>query len=132
MKQRSDADRRVRQSERLSRVLRVLRCIMGSGRWDAEALARELEVSPRTIHRIMQVLTMADIPWYYCKEGECYRIRAGFKFPCLEASNCPQADPVAILAAAKQVQDDGQKFLKSLHDFCQVLEGKKAGSTDKK
>ena len=110
-KQRSDADRRVCQSERLSRVLRVLRCIMGSGRWDAEALARELEVSPRTIHRIMQVLTMADIPWYYCKEGECYRIRAGFKFPPLETSSCPPLDPKAILAAAKQLQDDGQKFL---------------------
>jgi len=78
---RTDAERRVRQGERLSRLLRVLHCIMGPGRWDADALASEIEVSPRTIHRIMQTLSMANVPWYFCKEEGCYRVRPGFRLP---------------------------------------------------
>jgi len=78
---RTDAERRVRQGERLSRLLRVLHRIMGPGRWDADALAREIEVSPRTIHRIMQTLSMANVPWFFCKDEGCYRVRPGFRLP---------------------------------------------------
>jgi predicted DNA-binding transcriptional regulator YafY len=121
-KQRTDADRRVRQSERLSRLLRVLRCIMGAGRWDAETLARELEVSPRTIQRIMQVLSMSGVPWYYCKENECYRIRPGFKFSALEKSSGPQTISADVLAAARRLQEDAEKLLRSIQTLRQVLE----------
>lgn len=121
---RTDADRRARQSERLSRHLRVLRCIMGPGRWDAEALARDLEVSPRTIHRIMQTLTMANVPWYFCKESECYRVREGFRFPGLEPSlkGQPSGDPDEVLAAARKVLSDSEKLVDSLRLFCRILE----------
>jgi hypothetical protein len=95
---RSDAERRVRQGERLSRLLRVLHCIMGPGRWDADSLARELEVSPRTIHRIMQTLSMANVPWYFCKDGACYRIRPGYRLPGADAEGqvSPAIDPKAL------------------------------------
>ena len=125
---RTDADRRARQSERLSRHLRVLRCIMGPGRWDAEALARDLEVSPRTIHRIMQTLTMANVPWYFCKESECYRVREGFRFPGLElpakSSPSPEniSDPETLIHMARQVIADARNMIASLTHLCDMLE----------
>ena len=60
-KQRTDSERRARQCERLARLLRVLHCILGPGRWDAESLANELECSTRTIHRLLQTLTVANV-----------------------------------------------------------------------
>jgi hypothetical protein len=97
---------------------------MGPGRWDAEALARDLEVSPRTIHRIMQTLTMANVPWYFCKESECYRVREGFRFPGLEPSvkGQPSGDPDEVLAAARKVLSDSEKLVESLRLFCRILE----------
>lgn len=122
--QRTDADRRARQAERLSRHLRVLRCIMGRGRWDVKALAAELECSTRTVHRILQTLSMANVPWYFCTESQCYRVRPGFRFPGLD--NSPQkterkTDTKVILASAEQLLEDGEKFMESLRRFCEAL-----------
>jgi hypothetical protein len=127
---RTDAERRARQSERLSRHLRVLYCIMGPGRWDSEALARELEVSPRTIHRIMQTLSMANVPWYFCKDTECYRVREGFRFPGLEPGRKgqPSGDPDEVLAAARKVLSDSEKLVDSLRFFCRILETGASGA----
>ncbi len=135
-KQRTDAERRARQVERLSRLLRVLRCILGSGRWDAESLARELEVSPRTIHRIMQTLSMAGVPWFYSKENECYRVQPGFRFPALDPTQNNLArfelvNPQVVLTAARTVVDEGEHFLASIRHFCDLLASEsKAKSTN--
>lgn len=83
-KKRTDAERRARQCERLSRLLRTLHLIMGPGRWDAAAIARELECSRRTVHRNLQTLSMAGVPWYYDETCQAYRVRRGFKFPGLD------------------------------------------------
>ncbi len=78
---------------------------MGSGRWNAQALAHELEVSVRTIHRILQALEMANIPWYFCKEGECYRVRAGFRFPGMGVTSNPtERDWRAIIQQAPNIE----------------------------
>ena len=132
---RTDAERRARQCERLSRHLRVLHCILGPGRWDAEALARELEVSPRTIHRIMQTLSMANVPWYFCKDTECYRVRPGFRFPGLETATKADGeltDTRLVLPAVQKLLEDGERFLASLRQFHETLNpstGSKSGSS---
>lgn len=123
-KPRTDADRRARQADRLSRHLRVLQCILGRGRWDTESLAAELECSTRTVQRILQTLTMADVPWYFCKDSQCYRVRPGFRFRGIDRgpkSAEGQVDPDEILPAAKQLLQDGEKFMESLRRFCATL-----------
>jgi hypothetical protein len=127
-KTRTDAERRARQSERLSRLLRVLRCIMGPGRWDIEGLAREMECSPRTVHRFLQTLSMAGVPWYFDKESECYRVRTGFKFPGIEPiqvrrREVKEADPETVLIAARKFIAEGDRFLASLRQWCDLLAG---------
>ncbi len=80
---RTDADRRIRQADRLGRVLKILELIQGNGRWDASNLAVELECSERTIHRYLDVLKYAGVPYWFDKEQSCYRVRPGFRFPVL-------------------------------------------------
>lgn len=128
-KERTDAERRLRQCDRLSRLIRTLRCIMGPGRWDTEALARELEVSHRTVHRIMQTLEMSGVPWYFCKESKCYRLRPGFKFPPLESGASPSEDAPSLnskvlLTQTQRMIAEGEKFVAALRDFQEVLEGR--------
>lgn len=124
-KERSDAERRARQCERLSRHLRVLHCILGPARWDAGDLAKELEVSPRTIHRILQTLAMANIPWYYCKVHGCYRVREGFKFPGLDPGMKklqPTGNSSEIQHLARKILGDLEKVTETLRHFCRALE----------
>ena len=113
---RTDAERRVRQGERLSRLLRVLHCIMGPGRWDADALASELEVSPRTIHRIMQSLSMANVPWFFCKEEGCYRVRSGYRLPGAEGQDTRPTftNPASLKLAVDMVLKELTRTVESL------------------
>lgn len=79
----SDADRRLRQADRLARVLRVLQLIQGRTCYDAAAIARELEVSERTVYRDLTVLELAGIPWLFDKTRQGYTVRPDFRFPTL-------------------------------------------------
>ncbi len=80
---RPDRDRRVRQSERLARVLSVLNLIQSRGRYNARAIAEELEVSERTVFRDLEVLEFSGVPWYFDTSHDCYRVRTDFRFPTL-------------------------------------------------
>lgn len=121
----TDAERRARQSERLARVLRALQCIMGQGRWDAEALAQELNCSVRTVHRILQSLSMAGIPCRYDAIAKAYRVPRGFRFPGLEpnqSSSEGSPDPAKLLTPARQLLSDVERFADSLREFCNALD----------
>lgn len=81
-KKRPETDRRVRQSERLARVLRVFQLIHSrGGPWNAPSIAKEIDCSERTVYRDLQVLTMAGVPWYFDELCDSYRVTPGFKFP---------------------------------------------------
>lgn len=128
---RTDAERRARQGERLSRHLRVLHCILGPGRWDAGGLAKELEVSPRTIHRILQTLAMANVPWYFCKKDECYRVREGFRFPGLDPGlrrSQPGGEAPDTQELARKILGELEKVTESLRHFCCALEASAKGN----
>jgi predicted DNA-binding transcriptional regulator YafY len=81
--QRPDRDRRVRQSERIARVLHVLNLIQSRGRWNVKAIARELDCSERTVHRDLNVLEFCGVPFYFSEEEQCYRVRSDYRFPTL-------------------------------------------------
>ncbi len=130
-KQRTDADRRVRQCERLGRLLQMLHLIMGKGRWDANTLAAELGCSKRTVYRLLQTLSMAGVPWFFDEACRSYRVRPGFRFSGLDGQLVKQqreVDPGPLSLAAKQLLVDGEKFIDSLRTFCEQLNGTKADS----
>ena len=78
---RPDRDRRVRQADRLARILNVLRLIQSRGKWNAKAIAEELEVTERTVYRDLQALEFAGVPWHFDEVEQCYRVRTDYRFP---------------------------------------------------
>ncbi len=109
----------------MSRLLRILRLILGPGRWDADALARELECSRRTVYRDLQTLSMAGVPWQYDEQAKAYRVQPGFRFPGLSeplTDVSPQRSPRELLAAARNLLQAGETFLSTLRGFCESLE----------
>ncbi len=83
---RPDADRRLRQADRLARVMRTLQLLLTRGRWNARDIAAEQECSERTIYRDMQVLELAGIPVEFNQDDRCYRVRQDFRFPLLNVT----------------------------------------------
>lgn len=77
----------MRQDARVARVLRVLELIQSRGRWNAKAMAQELEYSERTIYRDLQVLELAGIPWFFDEHDQCYRVRPDCRFPVLSLTD---------------------------------------------
>ncbi len=78
-----DRDRRVRQSERIGRVLKILSLLQSKARWNSKSIASELGCSERTVYRDLEVLQFAGVPWYYDESDSCYRLRADYRFPTL-------------------------------------------------
>ena len=78
-----DRDRRVRQADRLARILRVLELIQSRGRWTTKAIAEEIECSERTVYRDLDVLRFAGIPYYREGDQQFIRVRPDFKFPVM-------------------------------------------------
>lgn len=99
---------------------------MGKGRWDADALAEELGCSRRTVHRLLQTLTLAGVPWYYDNQSQCYRVRPGYRLPGLESeanSVCLPAEPAVtrLPDVAKKLLSQGEAFQSTLNELLEVL-----------
>lgn len=140
----SDADRRLRQADRLARVLRVLQLIQGRGCYDAEAIARELEVSERTVYRDLAVLELAGIPWAFDKTRQGYTVRPDFRFPTLNltddeilgqatATVLSQATGLDVPPGAKPTteklaatSDKAERILREAQELIEVLDLKLA------
>jgi hypothetical protein len=81
----------------------------------------------QTVHRDLQALSMAGVPWYFDNECQAYKVRAGFKFPVIhgstdtESGNSP--DLIVLFANAKRILDDGERFLGSVRQLVSALEG---------
>lgn len=124
-KQRTDAERRLRQCERLSHLLRTLHLIMGKGRWDADGLAEELECSRRTVYRLLQTLSMAGVPWFFDKSCRAYRVRPGFRFPVIEPTAKTDAQPAVssseLEPLVEKLISDGETFSATLQQFLDTL-----------
>jgi predicted DNA-binding transcriptional regulator YafY len=131
-KKRTDAERRVRQSDRLARVLRVLQMIQGNGPWTAQSIARELECSERTVYRDLQALSAAGVPWYFDEYGQSYRIRDGYRgpfthFPSRPKAESPDPQPSTLTSEdAKSIvslaKDSAQRLLTEAESVIQALD----------
>jgi len=83
---RPETDGRLRQADRLARVMRTLQLLLSRGRWNARDIAAEQECSERTVYRDMQVLELAGIPVVFDEDDRCYRVRQDFRFPALNVT----------------------------------------------
>jgi len=91
---RPDRDRRVRQADRLARILTVLRLIQSRGKWNAKTIAQELEVAARTVYRDLEALSFAGVHWYYDADEQSYRVRSDYRFPT------PNLEPDEVIGQA--------------------------------
>ena len=129
---RSDAERRIRQSDRLARVLRVLQMIQSPGTWTAQKLASELECSERTIYRDLQTLAAAGVPWYFDDLKQGYRIRDGYRGPLTQLrsktdeglQSVDDARSIASLAkeAAQRLLDEAEGVVQALDRLSKAID----------
>jgi predicted DNA-binding transcriptional regulator YafY len=137
-KKRTDAERRVRQSDRLARMLRVLQLIQGPGNWNAQTIARKIDCSERTVYRDLQALSAAGVPWYFDEYRQSYHIREGYRGhflnvppaepaqnPALQAS--PGDDPRSIATLAKEAAQrllvEAEGVVRALDRLSEAIEG---------
>src|SRR5689334_3533282 len=79
-RKRRDADRRVRQHVRFARILQLLEILQGRRRQNAASLAKEMEVSTRTVRRDLEVLRLAGIRVDPDRAEQGYVLHGDYRF----------------------------------------------------
>lgn len=120
-RQRTDADRRQRQCERLGRLLQLLHLIMGKGRWDVDTLAAELRCSRRTVYRLLQTLSTAGVPWYLDETSRAYRVRPGFTFSLMDLDSTSPPLPSDLAHIVQKLIADGEAYVITLQQTLKAL-----------
>jgi predicted DNA-binding transcriptional regulator YafY len=92
---------------RASRLLSILIVLQARGRVSAEALARELQVSVRTIYRDIDQLGMAGVP-VYAERGRLggFALLGGYRTD-LTGLDSKEAGAVSLIGAAQAAMDLG-------------------------
>lgn len=107
---------------RASRLLRLAHLLSGRRRWRVPDLARELEVSRRTVYRDLNELSASGIPVF--KDGSGYRLLDGASLPPLHLTGLERATILLALDNPALGRHQG------LRDRIDTLRGKlRAGST---
>lgn len=104
---RSESDRRLRQADRLARILRTLQLLLSRSRWNARELAAEQECSERTIYRDLEVLELSGIFLDFDKDANCYRLPRDFRFPAL---NLTEEEILGQAAASVIAKNSGLRI----------------------
>ncbi len=90
---------------RVHRLLRIITLIRATHDWTASRLARECQVTPRTIFRDMQMLAAAGIPYFFDEEKKCYAIHGDYFMPPVQLT---LDESLALVALAERVGRDEQ------------------------
>ena len=85
-------------ASRLHRVLKIITLLQTKRRYGPQDLARELEVSKRTIYRDMNMLELAGIPFYFDRQTGSYSIHETFWLPPINLSLEEALSLVALTA----------------------------------
>ena len=143
---RPDSERRSRQNAKLARLLLLLRLLQGHRRCNVKDIAEELAVHERTVHRDLNVLLLAGVPWVFDRRSKSYRILERWhNFPAIlthddlldqaAAAKVAAARGVSAGAGAKAVThklaehapEQAARLLEEAQQVMEVLDLKLAG-----
>jgi predicted DNA-binding transcriptional regulator YafY len=99
---RRDSERRLRQSVRFARILKLLELLQGHDHHDTVSLATELEVTRRTVHRDLEVLRLSGVPVDYDPLEKRYVLHGDYRFAVAGLTDdelLGQATAVALTSA---------------------------------
>ena len=68
---------------------------------------------------------MAGVPWFFDNECQAYKVRAGFKFAAIKGTagiDAAHPDPIVLLANAKKLLAEGERFLAAIRQLVSLLE----------
>jgi proteasome accessory factor B len=89
---------------RVHRLLRLITLLQAGRNYSADALATELEVSKRTVYRDLNMLELANIPYYFDPDCGGYRIRRNFFLPPI---NLTLTEALSMLAMSGRIEGAG-------------------------
>lgn len=90
---RTDAERRLRQADRLARILRLIQLVAQQQVRTASELAAAQECSTRTVYRDLEVLELAALPIRYDRQERRLKLGSHVRLPPLPPSRSRLLEP---------------------------------------